>query len=344
VGGPFAGALVDRVGARRSLPAAIVVWSVVAALHALAPSFAALFALRLALGVAESPSLPAAAQIVQRALPPADRARGMSTIFVGMSIGGMLAPPLAIALAKHVSWRAAFAGTAAIAALWVPLWLAVVRRPEATALLDAPPPGAAPARAHDIALHPAMLRGLVGLGAIVPASAFMMSWEAKFYVREAHVAQDDLALYLMTSAVLYDAGALVFGDLASRRARARGDGAPHRLLFAIGAALAAAGMAVLASAHGPTMTLAGMALGATGRGAIVTLANSDTLARMPQRAVAAAGGVIASVQSLGGIVLNPMIGATVERHGYSSVVLSLAAWTAPLAIAWIAWRAPSPER
>src|SRR4051812_17127752 len=74
--GPLAGALVDRFGARRSLPWAIVVWSFVAALHAVVPGFGVLFALRLALGVAEAPSFPAGAQIVQRVLPAADRPRG----------------------------------------------------------------------------------------------------------------------------------------------------------------------------------------------------------------------------------------------------------------------------
>jgi predicted MFS family arabinose efflux permease len=343
VAGPFAGALVDRFGARRSLPWAIVVWSLVAALHAVVPGFGALFALRLALGVAESPSFPAGAQIVQRVLPADDRPRGMSTLFIGMSVGSMLAPPLAIGLATRTSWRLAFVGTAAVAALWLPLWLAVARRDPARAALDASPMAGSRARLVDAALHPAMRRGLVGLLAVVPASAFMMAWEAKFYVREAHLAQGDLAGYLMTSAVLYDVGALLFGDLASRRARARGDGSSARGLYAAGATLAMLGMAALFFAHDATAALCGMALSATGRGAIVTLSNSDTLARMPQRAVAAAGGVIASVQSLGAVVLNPMIGAWVQRHGYGGVVIAIAAWTVPLALAWLAWPPPAPE-
>ena len=342
VAGPFAGALMDRVGARRGLPWAILAWTAVAAAHALAPGFGALVALRLLLGVAESPSFPAGAQVVQRVLPPADRARGMSTLFIGMSLGGMLAPPIAIALATRASWRVAFVGTAALAALWLPLWLALTRRTEVRAALDARREARPGGRSLEVALHPAMRRGLVGLLAVVPASAFMMAWEAKFYVREAHLAQRDLALYLTASAVLYDAGALLFGDLASRHARARGDAAPHRLLFGCGAALAAAGMATLATARGPGIALLGMSLGAVGRGAIVTLANSDTLARVPPRAIATAGGVIASVQSLGAVVVNPLIGSVVQRHGYAGVVVAIAGWTVPLAIAWVVWPAPEP--
>jgi len=344
VAGPFAGTLVDRAGARRGLPAAMLVWSAVAALHAVAPGFGALVGLRIALGVAESPSFPAGAQVVQRALPHADRARGLSTTFIGMSLGGMIAPPLAIGLATRFgSWRVAFLGTAALAALWLPLWLAATRGADVRAALDVHPAPRSRVSLWRAATHPAMRRGLVGLFAVVPASALMMAWEAKVYVRQAHLAQGDLTFYLMTSAVLYDAGALLFGDLASRRARARGDGSPHRALFAAGAGFAAAGMATLAFAHAPFAVLAGMSLGALGRGAIVTLANSDTLARMPQRAVAAAAGVIASAQSLGAIVVNPLIGSVVQTRGYAPIALAIAAWTVPLAIAWLAWPARAPE-
>jgi ACS family hexuronate transporter-like MFS transporter len=340
--GPSAGALVDRIGARRGLPAAIVAWTLVAAAHALAPGFAALFVLRLLLGATEAPSFPAAAQVVQRALPPADRSRGMSAQFVGMSFGAMLAPAMANELASRFSWRAAFVGTAAIAAAWLPLWWAVTRKRDVRAALDTRPPARAAVRPLDAGLHPAMRRGLVGVLAVVPASTFMLSWEAKFYVHETHLVQATLTPYLVTSAVLYDVGALLFGDLASRRSRARGDASPPRLLLAVGTLLLGSGMVVLWGAHTPAVALAGMALVGAGRGAIVTLTISDTLARMPQPAVAAAAGVIASVQSLCAIVVSPIVGAVVEHHGYSGLVLGLGAWAVPLAVAWIVWPAPEP--
>jgi MFS family permease len=76
VGAPLAGWLLDRIGARRGLTVSILVWSAVAALHALAPSFAVLFLLRVALGAAEAPSFPGAAQTIRRALPEIDRSAG----------------------------------------------------------------------------------------------------------------------------------------------------------------------------------------------------------------------------------------------------------------------------
>ena len=346
VAGPFAGAWIDRVGARRGLLAGLVLWSAVAALHAAVPGFAMLFALRLALGLAESPTFPGGVQAVQRALAPADRARGMSLLFVGMSLGGMLAPPIAIGIATRYGWRAAFLGTAALAALWVPCWLAVTSRPRVRAALEDPGDQGPRPSMLAVAAHPAVKRGLVGLLAIVPASAFAMAWEAKYYVRQFGLSQAGLVPYLVASAVAYDAGALVFGDLATRRARRarrRGDddSAP-RALLAGGALLAAVGLLGLAAAPDPHVAVACFLSSAVGRGAVVTLCNTDALSRVPRGAVSAAGGVMASVQSLGGIVVNPALGHAVQRFGYAPALAVLAAWTIPGTVAWLFWPSSHP--
>ena len=339
-GGPLAGMWIDRVGARRGLLAAVVTWSVVAALQATAPAFGALVTMRLALGLAESPTFPGGVQAVQRGLPEGDRARGMSLLFVGMAIGGMLAPPIANGIAGRFGWRAAFVGTGALAAAWTPLWIALTSRPHVRAVLDAAPESRVRPSMLQTASHPAMVRGLVGLLAIVPAAAFAMAWEAKYYVRQFALTQQGLTGYLVASAVAYDLGAILFGDLAARRAR-RGSRSAPRALLAVGAILAALGLAGLAVAPGPHVALACFVASGAGRGAFVTLCNTDTLARVPQRAVSAAGGVIASVQSLGAIVVNPLLGHAVQGFGYSPALAVIAAWTVPGTIAWLLMPAPS---
>src|SRR5262249_41416999 len=123
VGAPLAGWLLDRIGARRGLTLSILVWSAVSALHALAPSVAVLFLLRVALGLAESPSFPGAAQTVRRALPRSHRAMGYGVVFTGSSLGAMIAAPLAIGLNNRLGWRLAFVGTSLCGLLWLPLWL-----------------------------------------------------------------------------------------------------------------------------------------------------------------------------------------------------------------------------
>jgi ACS family hexuronate transporter-like MFS transporter len=138
VGSPFSGRLIDAVGARRGLLGAVVLWSAVAALHALVPGFMVLFALRIALGLTESPSFPGAAQTVRRALPPSDQGRGFGILFTGSSFGAMAAAPLATFLATRWGFRAAFLGTAIIGLIWVPIWLAVAWSPAGRRALDHP--------------------------------------------------------------------------------------------------------------------------------------------------------------------------------------------------------------
>jgi ACS family hexuronate transporter-like MFS transporter len=335
-GGPLAGMWIDRVGARRGLLAAVLVWSAVAAMQAAAPGFGALIAIRLALGLAESPTFPGGVQAVQRGLPAGDRARGMSWLFVGMIVGGMLAPPIANGIASRFGWRAAFIGTSALAAGWAPLWIAVTWRRNVREVLDETAEATARPSMRQTAADPAMIRGLIGLLAIVPASAFAMAWESKFYVRQFGLTQKGLTGYLVASAVAYDVGAVLFGDLAARRERRRGhDGSPPRALLGVGALLAATGLAGLAVAPVPHVALAFFMASGVGRGAVVTLCNTDTLARVPQRAVSAAGGVIASVQSLGAIVVNPLLGHAVQSFGYRPALAVIAAWTVPGTIAWL---------
>ncbi len=141
IGAPLAGRWIDCVGARRGLAMAVLVWSAVSAVsaaHGLVAGFGSLLLLRVLLGLAESPSFPGAAQAIQRALPPADQARGFGILFTGSSFGAKLAPPLASYLAARFDFRFAFVG-AVVGLAWVPLWWWVTARPAVRAALDAVP-------------------------------------------------------------------------------------------------------------------------------------------------------------------------------------------------------------
>ena len=127
IGALLAGAAIDRVGARRGLAWAVLLWSGVAALHAVVPSFAMLFVLRVALGAAEAPSFPGATQTVKRVLPLRHRGTGFGLLFTGSSIGAMIAAPLAVAIHARFGWRVAFVGVALIGLAWIPFWLLVTR-------------------------------------------------------------------------------------------------------------------------------------------------------------------------------------------------------------------------
>jgi MFS transporter, ACS family, aldohexuronate transporter len=238
-GTPFAGWWIDRVGARRGLVRSVFAWSAVAALHALVPGFGALLVLRLALGITEGPSFPGAAQTVQRILPAADRERGFGVMFTGSGFGAMLVPPLAALIYSYAGWRVAFVLTSAVGLIWIPLWIAVTRSRAVRDRLDVATATAAPAEPRpqffELARHPLLIRALCGVFAAAPVFNFSQIWGAKYLVRTFALEQGDVGHYLWLPPVLFDLGAVFFGDRASRQRRP--EGVPPRALYAIGIVL-----------------------------------------------------------------------------------------------------------
>lgn len=339
---PLGGWWIDRVGARRGLVISVLLWSAVAALHCFATGLAMLFVLRIALGVAEGPSFPGSAQVIQRALPPEDRARGFGVLFTGSSLGGMIVPPLAAALYLLYGWRLAFVGTALVGLIWIPLWLLATRQRGVREALDAAAaPGQAPeprATFAELVRHPIMLRALVAIFAAAPIFGFALGWGSKYLNRTFGVVQEDVGAYLWLPPLAFDAGAILFGDLASRQRRRRAEGGPPRLLFAI-AIPPAAGLGLLPLATTPWEAIALIGLAMAGGGGLYTLVTADLLSRMPPSSVSFAGGIMAGAQSLALILMGPLVGAAIDHYqSYDVAAQALGLWVLPGSLAWLLWR------
>ncbi|MBX6764712.1 MAG: MFS transporter [Rubrobacteraceae bacterium] len=120
----FSGPLVDHFGPKRVLGAAIVLWSVVSGLTVVAGAFAALFVVRVLLGVGEGPGFPAATRAASRWLPQKERGRALSLI-VGVGVSGslLIGGPIVTQLIAHLGWKGMFVTLAAAGIVWVVLWL-----------------------------------------------------------------------------------------------------------------------------------------------------------------------------------------------------------------------------
>jgi ACS family hexuronate transporter-like MFS transporter len=356
---PVTGWWIDRVGARRGLVGSVLVWSAVAALHAVVPSFGMLFVFRIALGLAEGPGFPGAAQTVQTVLEPRDRARGFGLLFTGSSIGGMLVPPLATWLFTLYGWRVAFLGTALIGLIWVPLWILVTNRPAVRKRLDERTRVAAGGQRPTLGAmlrQPAMIRALIAVLAAAPAIGLVHAWGSKYLLFHFGnelaagmktvkvLEQGDVGRYLWLPPLVFDVGAIAFGDLASRSLR---HGTTPRVVFAVGIVLAAT-MALLPLAASPWEGMAVASLSLAGGGCLYTVVTADLLARVRPEVVSFAGGTLAAAQSVALIIMNPLVGASVDRHAtydVSAIVLGL--WVIPGSLVWLFWpigpaRPPEP--
>jgi MFS family permease len=125
------GAIIDRIGPRRLLGAALTLWSAAQGATGLAVGLPQLIATRLFLGLGEAPQWPTGAKVVRTWFAP--QVRGLATgVFNSAStLGPAIAPPLVTALMLAFGWRGAFFATA-LAGLGVALlWIGFYREPAA---------------------------------------------------------------------------------------------------------------------------------------------------------------------------------------------------------------------
>jgi ACS family hexuronate transporter-like MFS transporter len=124
---PLSGLLIDRVGLNRGISAAAGLWGLAGIATAFATGVGGLVGCRAWLGVAQAGGVPATGKAIASYLHPEERALGNALSQIGLGLGAMLAPPLAIWLAMRWDWRAAFLVTGVATLAWIPLWNAVAR-------------------------------------------------------------------------------------------------------------------------------------------------------------------------------------------------------------------------
>jgi ACS family hexuronate transporter-like MFS transporter len=346
IGTPLAGWLIDKVGARLGLVVAMLLWSAIAASHALVGSFAVLFVLRIALGTAESPSFPGAAQAIRRSLERRDRAAGFGLLFTGSSVGSMVAAPLAIALKIHYGWRAAFAVVAVIGLCWLPLWLAVTsgtarRRmlTESDEVVTAP----TISRAR-LLFHPAVLRAVILVVASAPTVMFVINWAPQFLEHAFKVPENDIGHYVWVPAVFFDLGAVGIGLVASRRERTSTVIRSHAdLAIVAGAMCASLALEPLARSPWQAVGIASVAL--AGAGGLFARLTADMVARVGVGVTSMATGMTAAAQSLSYIIAAPAVGRAVDvTKSFDGPLLAIGLLVVPGVAAWVLWPVePAPS-
>jgi ACS family glucarate transporter-like MFS transporter len=127
-----AGMLADRWGARRVLLLSAWWWVLLTILQSCAgwgplhagsgATLIVLLTLRFILGVGEAPTFPAAAQGVERFIPPERQGRAIGLVNAAIALGSAIAPPFLSAIMLRWGWRAALVFSAlpalSVALIW----------------------------------------------------------------------------------------------------------------------------------------------------------------------------------------------------------------------------------
>ena len=126
-----AGRALDRVGVRRGFAVAVVAWSIAAIGHAFARTAAGFSVARALLGLGESANFPGAIKTVAEWFPKRERALATGIFNAGTNTGAIITPLVVPWIVLRWGWPWAFIATGSLGFLWLVLWLAVYRSPEA---------------------------------------------------------------------------------------------------------------------------------------------------------------------------------------------------------------------
>ena len=126
---PLWGSLLDYVGLRLGMLAAVGIWSLASASHAWVSGFWGFAAARALLGFGEGATFPSGLRTAAESLPPDRQSRGMGISYSGASLGSVFAPLVITPVALLWGWRAAFLVTGALGVLWLVIWWIVARPP-----------------------------------------------------------------------------------------------------------------------------------------------------------------------------------------------------------------------
>ena len=121
------GKIFDAIGTRMGFVAAIVVWSVAVAAHAVVRTPLMFGIVRLIMGVGEAGNWPGATKSNAEWFPIHQRALAQGIFNAGASTGAIIAPPLVAVLYVMFGWQATFVLLALLGFLWLVPWLVLVR-------------------------------------------------------------------------------------------------------------------------------------------------------------------------------------------------------------------------
>ena len=336
---PFAGMLIDRVGLNRAIGVAVGVWSCAGICTGFTQGLGGLLACRGGLGMSEAAGIPGAGKAIYRYLLPAERALGNAWNQAGVSLGLIVAPPVATWIAMRYGWRQAFVMTGSLGLLWIPLWLLTAR--------------AAGSRADDVAASQAHTHGDLlrspRLWALVAANALNMSvyslwtnWTTLYLVEKHRLALVEANWYAVVPPAVAALGGFGGGWLSLRWMRTGLPAVAARTRVCLAGALLALPTALIPLLPTPGWTAAGISLSILAVSAVSVNVYTIPLDIFGGARAGFAISMLVASYGAAQALISPAIGAVVDKHGYAPVCM--VASVLPLAAYAVLWRADFSPR
>lgn len=306
-----AGRVIDWIGVRRGLAAAVVAWSAAAIAHAFARTAAGFSLARAALGVSESAIFPGSIKAVAEWFPQRERALAAGIFNAGTNMGAILTPLLVPWIALTWGWRWAFVATGALGFLWLLLWIPLYRNPPSSVAAEAE------TRVPWISFFRYRQTWAFIFGKLLadPVWWFYLYWlpkflDAKYGVKLAQVAAPIIAVYLIA-----DVGSVGGGWISS--ALIKRGWSVNRARKTTMLAMALLIVPTTLASRAPNMWTAVLIVGVAAAAHQAWSANVYTLASdmFPKQAVGSVVGIGAFAGAMGGVAFQRITGRVLQANG-----------------------------
>ncbi len=319
------GRVADLLGCRRTFSLTLLVWSIAAMLHAAARGIWGLAGCRALLGIGEGGYYPAAIRGAAEWFPPKQRAKAIGLVLSALSVGSLLTPPVSAWLALAYGWRVAFLATGAFGLLLIPPWIALhgrIRREFGSA--DPAPAIAAITQGEEgggLSLQAALRSRsyvclLLARACSDSAWYFYLFWMPGYFQDARGLGLAAVGQWLWIPFLAAGVGA-IFGAWSSSELIEHGWGLDRsrRSVLVVSAAVSAAGAATcVVPGFAAALGLVSLALFAhTSWSSNLHTAITEVT---PPRHVAVLYGVTGAAGTLGGVVMQSVVGPLVDRFGY----------------------------
>jgi MFS family permease len=125
------GWLADRFGGKLILSCGVLWWSLFTLITPLARSITGMAAFRTLMGLGEGVNFPSIQSLTARWIPAGERSRAMGFILSGISVGNIIAFPLATWIMLTLGWRYVFYVFSVFGFIWCAFWIRLAaNRPE----------------------------------------------------------------------------------------------------------------------------------------------------------------------------------------------------------------------
>jgi ACS family hexuronate transporter-like MFS transporter len=307
-----AGRVVDWIGVRRGLAAAVVAWSVAAIGHAFARTVTGFSFARAMLGASESAIFPGSIKAVAEWFPQKERALATGIFNAGTNTGAILTPLLVPWIALRWGWQWAFVATGGLGLVWLLVWIPLYRNPE-----PGPDTPVAGETASWVSLfgYRQTWAFIVGKLMADPVWWFYLYWlpkflDAKYGVKLAQVAAPIIVVYLIA-----DVGSVGGGWMSS--ALIKRGWSVNRARKATMLAMALIIVPTTLVSRAPSMWTAVLIVGVAAAAHQAWSANVYTLASdmFPKSAVGSVVGIGAFAGAMGGVVFQRITGRVLQANG-----------------------------